>query len=359
MSRRMPSSADAGAALVFAVLLTLALVGLGHGLLVSALGELAASSAGARHLAARAAADASVARLLRAEGGSWMDSIPVGETRAAGTLPVGRASGSATLTRLTPESWLLEGRGTGPAAGETRTAVLAWALDPLQRVSELSAAVSGRSGALWQIDGEVDASDPTRVEPPLDVAACAPWLGELEARYAASPLDAIGVAADTVGGPGLGIIDFRALTAAAAVGVAGSGTPTPVERLGSCALDEPWGWGDPDDPTGPCGPHLPLRSADGNLTVDGGVGQGVLVVGGDLTLTSGARFHGLVLSRGMLRLEGAATLEGLAIALAGAQVASGSRVRASACWAVRALAAQRAVLGGLRVVPGVGPIGPL
>ncbi|HUF76740.1 MAG TPA: hypothetical protein VMM35_10710, partial [Longimicrobiales bacterium] len=125
MRRRARSRTDVGAVLVFVLLLMLALVGLGHGLLVSALAELAASSAGARHLAARAAAEAAVARALRGSGGPWMDSTGVGETRAPGALSLGRASGSATLTRLTAESWIVEGRGTGPAGGETRTASLA------------------------------------------------------------------------------------------------------------------------------------------------------------------------------------------------------------------------------------------
>jgi hypothetical protein len=46
----------AGAALVAVVLITLALFGIGHGLLTLALGELAASRAGVRHLQARTAA---------------------------------------------------------------------------------------------------------------------------------------------------------------------------------------------------------------------------------------------------------------------------------------------------------------
>ena len=345
--------------LVFVVLLMLALVGLGHGLLVSALAEHAASSAGARHLQARAAASAVVARILRASDGAWMDSIDVGETRASGALSLGRATGSATSTRLTRESWLVQGRGTYPDGGATRTASLAWALDPLERIVELRAVVGGRPDALWQIEGEIDAGDPAGVEPPLAPADCAPWIGELQARYATSPLAATDIADDTVGGPGLGLVGFADLMAAADVGVTGWGTPAPVERLGVCAAEEPWGWGDPDHPTRPCGGRLPLRAADGDLTMDGGVGQGVLVVDGDLTLTSGARYYGLVLVRGTLRLEGAAILQGLALALEGAHVGVDSRLVASACWAVRALTAQRAALGGLRVVPGVGPIGPL
>jgi hypothetical protein len=359
MTDRGSSRTDTGAVLVFALLLMLALVGLGHGLLVSALAELAASRAGARHLQARAAADAAVARTLRVSSGPWMDSIRVGEAHHWYALSLGRASSSATLSRLTSEAWLVEGRGIGPAAGETRTAALAWALDPQERILNLPAAVSGRAGARWHLEGEIDASDPTGDGPPWDAADCAPWLGELQAHYAASPLAAHGIAADTLGGPGLGLVAFGSLMAAAEVRVVGAGTPGPVESFGACAVDEAWSWGGRDHPGPPCGSHLPLRSAQGDLVVQGGVGQGVLVVDGDLTFTSGARYHGLVLVRGVLRLDGAATLQGMAIALEGAHVGAGSRIGASACWALRALDAQRAALGGLRAVPGVGPLGPL
>jgi hypothetical protein len=93
--------------------------------------------------------------------------------------------------------------------------------------------------------------------------------------------------------------------------------------------------------------------------VVGGAGQGTLFVGGDLTLTGGARYFGLVVVRGALRIENGSHLEGLAIARGGVDLSADSRVRASACWAVRALTASRASFGGLVAVPGVGAIGPL
>ena len=75
MSTRGGARRDAGAVLVFVVLLMLALVGLGHGLLVTALAELATSRAGARHLRARTAADAAVSEILRTPGGAWSGAV--------------------------------------------------------------------------------------------------------------------------------------------------------------------------------------------------------------------------------------------------------------------------------------------
>jgi hypothetical protein len=60
-----------------------------------------------------------------------------------------------------------------------------------------------------------------------------------------------------------------------------------------------------------------------------------------------------------LHVEDGASLTGMAIARGGASVAPTGRVRGSACWAVRALAAQRATLGRLRPAPGAGNVGPI
>jgi hypothetical protein len=85
----------------------------------------------------------------------------------------------------------------------------------------------------------------------------------------------------------------------------------------------------------------------------------VLVVGGSLTLTSGARYYGMVITGGPLRVEDGASLTGLAIAHGGVAVAADAKVAASACWAVRALAANRFALGDFVQVPRVGEIGPM
>jgi hypothetical protein len=91
--------------------------------------------------------------------------------------------------------------------------------------------------------------------------------------------------------------------------------------------------------------------------MEGGVGQGLLVVDGGLTLTAGARFYGIALVRGTLRVEDGGRFQGMAVAVGGAYVAGGAIVRGSACRAVRALDARRRELSGLRLVPGVGSLG--
>ncbi len=352
------ASGRAGAALVTVVLLTLALFALGRGMLAVALGELAASRAAVRHLQARAAADAAVHQALAGSGFSWMDSLPRGDVRATGTSTLGRAESSGQLRRLSEETWWVEGTGRVGVA-ESHTARLAWALDPLARVVSMRGVVTVGSGSPLMLDGVVDASAPAVVEPPLTAPDCAPWVTALAAKYLSAPLANVAMldAADTL--PRLGLLDFASLLAEIDVPVAGGGTPGPVEALGACAPSDPWNWGDPERPWRPCGPHLPLRGSTGSLVVNGGVGQVLLVVDGDLTVGGGARLFGLVLASGALHIEGGASLEGMALAGGGVYVASGARIRGSACWAARTLAAQRATLGRLRPLPGVGAIGPL
>jgi hypothetical protein len=59
----------------------------------------------------------------------------------------------------------------------------------------------------------------------------------------------------------------------------------------------------PDSPGG-CGSQVPVVLAVGDLTVDGGDGQGVLLVTGDLHVRGGFRFRGLVIVRGRLSFSG-------------------------------------------------------
>jgi hypothetical protein len=190
-------------------------------------------------------------------------------------------------------------------------------------------------------------------------AACDPWHPELQARYAMAPAPATASVGDPATALSLGLVAFDDLLRSADVTVAGSGTPLAAESLGACLLDEPWGWGDPDRPWRPCGGHLPLRAAEGDLRVDGGSGQGMLVVDGDLELTGGARYHGLLVVRGVLRVESGSTFEGMVLAGGGVSLGGGATLRGSACWAVRALDAYRESWGRWVRIADPARIGPL
>jgi hypothetical protein len=98
------------------------------------------------------------------------------------------------------------------------------------------------------------------------------------------------------------------------VGVAGAGarlTPGPVGTALACEAAVAANWGEPGRPpqVPGCQGYRPVILARGDLILEGGRGQGVLLVEGDLTLTGPAEFYGVVLVRGRLR----ATAEGARI----------------------------------------------
>jgi hypothetical protein len=63
----------------------------------------------------------------------------------------------------------------------------------------------------------------------------------------------------------------------------------------TCNTMDLYNWGDPVNPTGPCGGYFPIIWSQGDLTLGSGYGQGVLIVNGNLTVNGGFTFFGPVL----------------------------------------------------------------
>ena len=137
-------------------------------------------------------------------------------------------------------------------------------------------------------------------------------------------------------GPAFGRLTLEAVLDQIPVHVSGVGEARPLDEYGHCLADEPWNWGDPRSPPGPCSAHVAARAATGDLRVEGGVGQGLLVVAGDLDLV-GVTLRGLVVVGGEVRLRAGATVEGLIQTGGGLVVEEGSRVKGSPCRALEAL----------------------
>jgi hypothetical protein len=57
-------------------------------------------------------------------------------------------------------------------------------------------------------------------------------------------------------------------------------------------------WGDPLTATSPCFGYFPIIYSPGNLHISGGVGQGILLVNGDLDIAGGFEFFGPVIVQG-------------------------------------------------------------
>jgi hypothetical protein len=78
-------------------------------------------------------------------------------------------------------------------------------------------------------------------------------------------------------------------------------TPAPVTSAGSCVRVES-NWGDPSTPASPCAARMPIVYAAGDLTIDGGLGQGALLVDGHLLITGPFAFSGQIVARGGIEM---------------------------------------------------------
>ena len=79
----------------------------------------------------------------------------------------------------------------------------------------------------------------------------------------------------------------------------------PVEAGGVCDVNQPLNWGDPLGPTNPCGDYFPIVHINGTAQMQaGGVGQGILLVEGDLDLRGNFRFFGMILVKGNMGTQG-------------------------------------------------------
>lgn len=258
--------------------------------------------------------------------------------------------------RLREDFFLLEGVGAprGGEGGEARSGRVVWVLDPAGTLASFSAAVE-HGGTL---SGGTPEGDEASC-PPAGWAEthCSPFRTTLDSLFPTgqiTPATRVG----TTDGPVLGILTLDPLLALADRRPEGVLSPAPESSVGICAIDSPSNWGSPSDPGGPCGLHRPLIVSPGSLELSKGEGQGVLVVAGDLEMRGGMRFAGLVLVGGDITLSDGAFVEGLVRSGGDVHLSGDSRVRASGCAVLHALAENPA---GDRVfpLPGRSWVGPL
>lgn len=74
---------------------------------------------------------------------------------------------------------------------------------------------------------------------------------------------------------------------------------------GECDYSDRSNWGDPLDPTSACGNYFPMVYIDGDMLVQSSsVGQGILLVEGNIDLRGDFLWHGLVIAQGTFHTEG-------------------------------------------------------
>lgn len=138
----------------------------------------------------------------------------------------------------------------------------------------------------------------------------------------------------------MGFADLRGRATVTVPG--GSRLVAPAFIGGMCDALDPDNWGSPTDPGGACGNRFPIVWSEGDLTLAGGEGQGVLIVNGDLALAGAVTFSGAVIVRGRIATQGpGGSVHGVLVALnAGGvehEVRGNTVLRFSACALERAL----------------------
>jgi hypothetical protein len=79
-----------------------------------------------------------------------------------------------------------------------------------------------------------------------------------------------------------------------------------LDANGNCDVADRQNWGDPENPTAPCGNYFPVIyiASDTNLQ-SGTRGQGILLIDGQLQVRGDFIFHGLVIAQGDFDAQGA------------------------------------------------------
>jgi hypothetical protein len=312
------------------------------------------------------AADAGAYDLLRRWSSNAFATVPIGTTLGPDTLVRSGAVAIARTTRASRASyWTVSVGSAGDSAARTlarRAVQVAYRLalpdivtdaaliardsvsviDSARVVgSDTSLAAWGSACALPRSTAAIALADTLR----LCDGSCAG--GSRSGRIVgAPPLREDSSAADSARYRVFGAETWATLAAHAAV-VLPAGTvitPAPVVSGATCDRARTDNWGAPGAMT-PCGTYAPIVWARGDLEMQGGVGQGVLLVDGDFTLSGGALFAGIVITRDDVRTLGVggtvlgAVLAGDAVVAAGDHTTLGgmSRVHRSHCAVDQAL----------------------
>jgi hypothetical protein len=259
---------------------------------------------------ASAAADAGAYAPLGRWNAEVYNRLPLGGSAGfEGELSDGTGSYHGILTRLGARLFLVTSEGMS-ADNEVRQRVATvMRLRPLE--IEIDAALRIRGpldiGDGVRIIGTDQAPHPWSCPPaaetlpaircPAADPAVPPWSGCAPSRCLEGiPTWEPDTSSINVGTPGLGgatLADLRAVAVHVLQG--GIVRPQAVEANGICITADNNNWGDPYDPWGACGDHFPTVYSEGDLHAHSGYGQGVLVVEGDLTVSDGFRYFGVVI----------------------------------------------------------------
>jgi Tfp pilus assembly protein PilV len=308
---------------VATALFALVVVGaLAIGTLFASTHKLRSASDAVHQTRAIMAAELGVEQTLASWSRAWNGALGRGYGRTWTLATPEGAEVIVSLTRLADDLFLVSSEArAGPARRRVSRVVMLGIADP-PLLAALAATMPVETGA------GIDGSD--RAPPGWDCPV------------PDGPLPQF-IVADTSSLLRFGQFDWAALTEAASARVSLTILGAAPRFTGKeCDTADHANWGEPVRSNGgACTGYYPVIHAPSDLVIDGGRGQGVLVVDGDLTLRGGFEFFGAVLVRGaLLAGPGGARITGtVSIALQGpiAPVLDGITIDFSRCAARKAL----------------------
>lgn len=284
--------------------------------------------AGRNTFMAAQAAEAAEAGLNDAVAGqtaTGLLNLAINSNLGAGTpladLPVGyRTTATRTINRLTENVFLVRSIGTrtDAAGGQLASRTIGQLIRLMQPDIAVNAGLTALGNVTITGGAEVTGMDgvpPSWVDPSV---SCPPLGNVTGVRYNGGTLTITG-AGDVAGAPDSTLDgtlnptdmqdDFNKLKALATLIITNPNPPAMAPAYTAsvpprCNTTVQTNWGEPILPTDPCFDYFPIIYRNGNLKLQGGRGQGILLVEGDLEATGGMIFYGPVMVTGTLSTSG-------------------------------------------------------
>lgn len=361
----MPDHGRKGFVLIVVILVLLAVTAVGHTLLTLTMSELSVAEARWALLTRRLAAEAGMASVSMDAAAVELAATDRWVSFGAGRVPP-RALFERTALRLSRELLLVRSEGSMEGSpGVYGRVGMFWGMDPVARVAAARAVVETEGYVTRDVSSGVSVAEIVGDPAPWVRTTCDPYREDLDTlSLKALPTSATlvedarvetgqsGSAQSTDPPlPSLGLLGHAALLEGADLRTSGRVSPAPVTALGGCDVSVSDNWGSPLDLSHPCYSYAPVVASEGSLVMDGGQGQGVLLLVGDATFEGRAQYYGLVIVAGELTVRGGSEIHGLVRARGSVYVSEGSVINGSACAALVALDAAIG-LQGLFSVPG-------
>ncbi len=315
-----PRTSERGFALAVSIFALVIIAALITGVFFAARQEMKIGEHSMSAQQAFSAADAGINHAIAKWDVENWNSLATNATKTfGGTLPSGSGSWTGTIKRLNPELFFVQVTGTDKHSISTRT------LGALSRLLFMQMSMRGaittrgqlKIGGSSEITGvdtnptgwgcpATDDTMPgiaTRDSTLISTSGCSSYT-----CVKGSPRISNDTTINDSTFLKFGDLTWAQLVSMANKRYAGSYGPAsdflPVVTGGLCDKSVMDNWGDPMNPTGPCGGYFPIIYVPGDFKATGGYGQGILIVEGNMDVQGGWQFFGPVIVKGTITTQG-------------------------------------------------------